>query len=188
MKIKRIHKGQYGYMQYQKRFTLLRSLAYFGISFAIYLMGRLSTGTNANLLSVVAVLGCLPASKSLVNMIMFFRAKECSETLHQQIEQVVGDLEGGYDFFMTSYSSNFSLSHVVIRGNSLCGISEDPKCDVAKAEQHLEDMFRQNAFKGMTFKIFSDPSKYTERLSQLKKLEKNGQETAKMELVGSISL
>lgn len=188
MKIKRINKGQYGYMQYQKRFTMFRSLVYFGISFAIYLLGRLSTGSNANLLSVVAVLGCLPASKSLVNMIMFLRAKECSESLHQQIEQAVGDLEGGYDFFMTSYSNNFSLSHVVIRGNSLCGVTEDPKCDAEKAEQHLEDMFRQNAFKGMSFKIFKDTAKYTERLLQLQKLEKNGQEAAKLELVGSISL
>lgn len=184
----RITKGQYGYMQYQKKFTMIRSIIYFGLSLAIYILGRISTGTNANLLSIVAVLGCLPSSKSLVNAIMFLRAKECSEALHEKIEPAVGDLDGGYDFLLTSYSANFALSHVVIRGNNLCGITEDPKCDVAKAQQHLDDLFRQNAFKGMNFKIFTEAGKYTERLQQLQKLEKSGQENEMLQLVENISL
>lgn len=184
----RITKGKYGYMQYQKKFTMIRSITYFGLSLAIYILGRISTGTNANLLSIVAVLGCLPSSKSLVNAIMFLRAKECSEALHEKIEPAVGDLDGGYDFLLTSYSANFALSHVVIRGNNLCGITEDPKCDVAKAQQHLDDLFRQNAFKGMTFKIFTEAGKYTERLQQLQKLEKSGQEDEMLQLVENISL
>lgn len=187
-KTKRVTKGQYGYMVYQKKFTMVRSILYLGISLAIFLMGRISTGTNANLLSIVAVLGCLPASKSTVNAIMFLRAKECSEDLHRKIEPVVRELEGGYDFLLTSYSANFALSHVVIRGNNLCSITEDPKCDVAKAQQHLEDLFRQNSFKGMTFKIFTEPGKYVERLQQLQKLEKSGQEAEMLQLVGNISL
>lgn len=187
-KTQRVIKGQYGYMVYQKKFTMIRSIAYFGISLAIYIMGRISTGTNANLLSVVAVLGCLPASKSMVNAIMFLRAKECSEDLHRKIEPAVGELDGGYDFLLTSYSANFALSHVVIRGNNLCGITEDPRCDVTKAQQHLDDLFRQNSFKGMTFKIFTEPGKYTERLQQLQKLEKSGQEAEMLQLVGNLSL
>lgn len=59
---------------------------------------------------------------------------------------------------------------------------------MTKAQQHLDDLFRQNSFKGMTFKIFTEPGKYTERLQQLQKLEKSGQEAEMLQLVGNLSL
>ena len=58
----------------------------FGISLAIYLAGYLTVHSNKNLLTIVAVLGCLPASKSAVSMIMFLRAKGCSEALKAKID------------------------------------------------------------------------------------------------------
>jgi len=185
---KKVEKGQFGYMKYQKKFTVARSIAYFGISLAIYLIGLISTGSNANLLTVVAVLGCLPASKSLVNTIMFLRAKECGEQLHQLLEGKAPELDGGYDFLVTSYEANFPLSHLVIRGSQLCAITESDKINMAKAQEHLDTMFRQNAFKGMTFKIFTDPKKYIERLEQLVRLEKSGQEPEMLELIKNLSL
>lgn len=81
----RIKKGQYGYIKSQRKMEIIKTVSLFLLSLAIYLCGYWTTGTNKNLLTVVAILGCLPASKCAVNMIMFIRAKGCSEELYQKI-------------------------------------------------------------------------------------------------------
>lgn len=48
---------------------------FFGVSIGLYVMGYVTTGSNKNLLTIVAVLGCLPACKSLVNLILFLKAE-----------------------------------------------------------------------------------------------------------------
>ena len=63
-------KGEYSYLSWRKKQEILKTTVLFGISAAIFVMGYFSTGSKNNLLTVVAVLGCLPASKSAVSMIM----------------------------------------------------------------------------------------------------------------------
>ena len=72
--MKKIRKGCYGYMDYQKKVTILRTVLFFAVSIGIYGMGISSPGNNKNLLTVVAVLGLLPSCKSAINMIMFLKA------------------------------------------------------------------------------------------------------------------
>ena len=62
-------KGTFGYLEKKKRNAILWTILCFGISLAVFLAGYLTTGTRKNLLTVVAVLGCLPACKSIVNLI-----------------------------------------------------------------------------------------------------------------------
>ena len=66
-------KGTFGYLEKKKRNAILWTILCFGISLAVFLAGYLTTGTRKNLLTVVAVLGCLPACKSIVNLIMSIR-------------------------------------------------------------------------------------------------------------------
>ena len=65
-------KGTEKYLDTQKKYELIRTLLYFGISASLFIGGYLQTKSKVNLLTVVAVLGCLPASKSAVSAIMFF--------------------------------------------------------------------------------------------------------------------
>ena len=74
----RAKKGEDTYLSQRKKQEILKTIIMFGISAAVFLMGCLSTGSKNNLLTIVAVLGCLPASKSAVSMIMNLRVKGCS--------------------------------------------------------------------------------------------------------------
>ena len=71
-------KGTEQYLKTQKRYEVARTVLYFGISISLFIAGYLQTKSRVNLLTVVAVLGCLPASKSAVNAIMFLRYNGCS--------------------------------------------------------------------------------------------------------------
>lgn len=164
-------KGTYGYIENHKAYAAIRTLIYFLLCIGLYVMGYVTTGSNKNLLTVVAILGCLPACKSLVNLIMFLKAKGCSQELMQRVREYDADLTTLYDFYFTTYQKNFAISHMVLKGNVLCGISESSKCDVNEAEKHLEQMLAQEGIKNVTVKIFSNADKYIDRLSQIKSLE-----------------
>ena len=160
-------KGKYGYLARQRKREVIKTCVYFGISFAIFLMGILSTGSKNNLLTIVAVLGCLPASKSAVSMIMYFRAKGCSPACYDTVKELENAGLVMYDLYLTSEKKNYQLSSVVVKNNVVCGYTEDPKCDTNLGEKHIADLLRQNDYKNITVKIFGEPSKYVERLKEL---------------------
>lgn len=162
-----VQKGSYGYIENRKVVTALRTLLFFTVCIGLYLMGYLTTGTSKNLLTIVAVLGCLPSCKSSVNLIMFLKAKGCSASLREQLTVYDEQLTTFYDMYFTSYQKNFPISHMTLKGNVLCGITESPKCDCNEAQKHLEQMLTQEGIKNMTVKIYSHTEKYTDRLSQL---------------------
>ena len=72
------YKGMRDYLKTQKNYEIARTILYFAISLTLFVAGWIATGKRENLLTVVAVLGCLPACKSMVDMIMFLKHKGCS--------------------------------------------------------------------------------------------------------------
>lgn len=168
---KKINKGSYGYIDYQKKFSVIRTVLFFAISLAIYGLGYYSTGTGKNLLTVVAVLGCLPSCKSAVNAVMFFRATGCGQSAWEKISPYDDRLTGFYDMYFTSYQQNYPISHMVLKGNVICAYTESAKCDCNAGEKHIEQMLKQDGYKNMTVKIFDNLEKYVDRLGQLTKLD-----------------
>lgn len=164
-------KGSYGYLENRKLYTALRTVLFFLLSIGLYVIGLVTTGSNKNLLTIVAVLGCLPACKSLVNFILFLRAKGCSEGLKDALSAYDQKLTVFYDLYFTSYQMNFSISHMALKGGILCGITEDPACSAQEAQKHLETMLSQEGIKNVTVNIFSQEEAYIDRLSRLSDMD-----------------
>ena len=68
--MKKTENGTPGYLSYKKRIEIIRTIIYFGIVAAIFLLGYFQTKTRLNLFTLAAVLGCQPASKALVGVIV----------------------------------------------------------------------------------------------------------------------
>ena len=64
----KIEKGTPGYLNARKIRLLLLALLEFAIVIALLVLGYVQTGTRLNLLTVVAIVGCLPACKVLVGL------------------------------------------------------------------------------------------------------------------------
>lgn len=172
--MKRVKKGQFGYIKYRRNFHLIFSVILYAMAVALYIAGIKTTGDNKNVLTIVAILGVLPASQSLVTTILGFRAKCCSKELHEKIEAKVDDtMISLYDLYFTTYDKNYPISHIVLKNNCLCGVMENTKHSVNDFEKYLEETFTKNGIKGFSVKIFehSMNEKYLNRLEELKKLE-----------------
>lgn len=161
-------KGQYGYLKRQMKRELIKTFILFGLSLSLYFAGRITTGTNKNLLTIVAVLGFLPASQFAVRSIMFMRAKGCSEAVFHKVEKISEGLASRFDLYLTSYKVNFQISHVVMKNKNLIGYTEDVNFDENACYEHLKTMFMKNGMKDITVKIFTDLDKYLERVESLK--------------------
>lgn len=165
------YKGTRNYLKTQKWYEIMRTVLYFGISLSLFISGYITTGDRVNLLTIVAILGCLPASKSAVDMIMYLRFKGCSPENADRIEEHVADLSGLYDMVFTSYDKNYQIAHITIKGNTICGFTQDEKFEEQAFYKHIGDILKLEHYKETSVKVFSDIKKYTERLEQLKELD-----------------
>lgn len=192
MKSKKIQKGNKGYLEYQKKATVFRTAVLFALSLAVFLTGYFSTGSRNNWLTIVAVLGCLPASRSAVNMIMTLRFCGIGNADYAKIAPHVRDCAALCDLVFTSYEKNYEIHHMAYKGNCLIGYTANAACDAKKCEKHLHDMCVQNALGDVDIKIFKELPKYINRLDQIQsqpdlEVEQEGKApAAKAELVCSL--
>lgn len=170
-------KGSRNYLNTQKRYEIIRTILYFGISLSLFAAGYIQTGSRGNLLSIVAVLGCLPASKSAVGAVMFCRFKSCPEQAAAEIEQHSQGLNCLYDMVFTSYKKNYVVNHLTVRGNTVCGFSENSKFEENEFYRHIGDILKMDGHKNVTVKIFTNLSRYSERLEQIKSLDEDKKAT-----------
>lgn len=164
-------KNTYGYIDSQKKYEIIRTLVYFGVSLSLYAAGYAATKTNANLLTVAAVLGCLPASKSLVSMVMFLRQKSCSEEIYKKVSLCCQNLDCLYDLAFTTEKITFPVSHAVYAARCLILFGENVT-DTQALEVHITEYMRKAGIKGVTVKVYTDLDKYCQRLVSLQGLEK----------------
>lgn len=167
----KITKGSFGYINHKKKMTTIFTITMFAISVALYIAGYVTTKTNANALTIVAVLGFLPASKSAVSMIMFLKAKGATEEDKNAIESVIGNLYGYYDLYFTGYQKNFPTNHITVTKNSILAYSSDAKITEKDFNGHMKDILNKERIHDITVKLFTDRDKYCNRLSELNSIE-----------------
>lgn len=172
---RKIRKGDFGYLPYAKKKNILYTAGLFAIALFIFLAGYIYNGTRMNMLTIVAMLGMLPASKSAVEMILYLRQANCSEEIHEKILPHTGKLPMAYELVLTSYDKNFPISAVAVYANTVCGYSENEKCDVNAAEKHMMDILKQNGQKP-SVKIFRELEKFNHRLDTLQQLDSESSE------------
>lgn len=182
MKISRMffyddYKGTRDYLKTQSRYELVRTILYFVISISLFVAGIITTGDRMNVLTVVAVLGCLPACKSAIDAFMFLRYKGCTLENANTIDAHMEGLTGLYDRIFTSYNINFQVAHMTVKGNTICGFTQDDKFDENAFNQHIITLLQKDGFQEVSVKIFKDIKKYTVRLDQIKELDADEKNT-----------
>ena len=160
-------KGDYGYYSYEKKRRIAIVAFLFGICLLIFFTGRIMTGTRKNLLTLVAILGVLPAAKWATSMIMILLQKPVDRNVYEVTEQIAGELTHGYELCVTAYEGRLSLDAVVVCGNSIAAYSSAEKGRFEFMETHIRKILHGNGLGNPAFKIFRRFDQYKERISQL---------------------
>lgn len=112
--MKKVNKGDYGYIRYEKKKRLLITVALFLIPLAAFLAAFLITGTKKNIITVIAMVGCLPACRALVNMIMMWMQKPMDKKVYKKIREHEGNLEVTYETYLTTYEKSVFVESFAI--------------------------------------------------------------------------
>lgn len=192
MKQSRLPKGSYGYFKQKRTWEILKTILMFAVAFSLFFTGYNVTGKTANLLTIVAVLGLLPSSKSAVSMIMYLKYHGCSNELYEKLTKEFGQFEHvlhGYDSVFTTYKINYEVPSIVVKSGNVCGLCEKKGVDLNELNKHISQMLSQNGYKA-NVKIFPQTESYFARIRQLNELEggKGNQDREIMQVLKQISL
>ncbi len=152
----KIQKGQKGYIKSKKTKYLVWALAEFGVVAGLLIIGYTQTKTRLNLLTVVAIVGCLPASKMLVEFITMAPHKGISEEKYAEIEEKGNLLTRVYDMVITSKEKVMPVTAFVISNHMVCGYVESEKTDETKCAKYIKEMLETNKCDKITVKVFRD--------------------------------
>ena len=161
-----VPKGDFGYLQAEKKRRIIITVLLFAAPLIIFFTALIYFKTRLTVWTVIAVVGCLPACKSLVSLIMIFRCKPVEPEIYRQINAHSGNLTMAYEMFMTFYEKSASIDAFAICGNVVVGFSNDPKIDTVFMEQECQKILRGNGFKA-TVKIFTRLNAFLERLDSM---------------------
>lgn len=190
----KINKGDAGYINSRKKRVILKTVLEFGIVAALVALGYWQTGTKLNMLTLVAVLGCLPASKALVEVIAIFPFKSINKDVAEEIAQKANLLTVSFDMVLTTNDKIMQIDSVVISNNTICGYTASEKVDTAFAAKHMKQMMYNNRFTDVSVKIFDNYTQFLTRaegMNNIAAIDKNDtkkHEAALKNLILNISL
>lgn len=152
----RAQKGEAGYIRTRKFHLTTEIIFSFAIVIGLVVTGYIQTKTRLNWLTLIAVLGCLPACRMLVNLIMLIPHHSVNESKELEISGHTEYLTVLYDLIITSERRSMPITALVISGSTICGYAPDKKVDVAYAARHIKAILKQNQIEKVTVKVFHD--------------------------------
>ena len=145
--MKKVKKGDYGYIRYEKKKRLLTTVVLFLIPLAAFLAAFLITGTKKNIITVIAMVGCLPACRALVNMIMMWLQKPMDAKVYKKIQAHEGELEVTYETYLTTYEKSVFVESFAVCGNKVIGYTSHMDGSTQFIEDHVRGILKQNGYK-----------------------------------------
>ena len=177
--MKKTEKGMPGYLNYKRKIEIIRTLAYFGIVIAILLLGYFQTGTKLNLLTVVAIVGCLPASKALAGVITRFPYRSIDGERAKEIASKTDLLTVCYDMVITSRDHIMPVDCIVISGHNIFGYTHYNKVNTTELADHIKTILAQNGYKGFQIRILNEYKPFITRAEGLNNIAAVEQEDTK---------
>jgi len=190
----KIQKGEAGYLKARKTRLTIETILEFAIVAGIVIAGYVLNHTKLNLLTLVAILGCLPACRTLVNLIMLIPHRSINEAIELEISGNTEYLTVLYDLVITSERKSMPIEAIAISNNTVCGYAKNKKVDTAYTAKHIKSILAQNKLEKVTVKIFHDYVAFLSRaegMNNIAAVEHNGpsrREEEISEIIKDISL
>lgn len=176
--MKKVKKGQAGYLTFKKKAQILRTVIYFALCILIFALGYWQTGSKENLLTVVAVVGILPSSKALVDVIVRIPYHSIKPEIAEEITQKSNYLTVIYDLIITSTEKIMPVSCIVISGNKIFGYTDNKKVDVNLVASNIKKMLASHDYE-VSVKILNEYKPFLSRVEGLNNIQEIEQSNTK---------
>ena len=178
-------KGMHGYIRKQLIFEIIKTLIMFAMAFGIFFIGYKTLGTKRSLWSVLAVLALLPASKSLVGVIMFARFRSLSDEEYTAFSDKIGELPVVYENILTTTARTFFVPVICCFSSDLIAYTQN---DAGEVKAHIESVMATAGHK-VSVKVFNDKQAFCKRAEAMREsLKDDNGSAAVLETIKAVSL
>ncbi len=134
----KIEKGEWGYLNRQKKMNLLCLAGFVLAGVAIFLVGYLWTHTRANIFTVLAILMVLPAAKRIVALVVLLPRKSVGRERYERVREMAGDGILLVDYVFTSTEKIMCLDFLFIKNGNVLAVPAAGQ-DVEYIKKYLTD-------------------------------------------------
>lgn len=134
---------------------------------AIFVVGFITTDTKLNLMTLVAVLGCLPASKTLVGVIVKFKYKPLKVELCEEILEKGSNVTVAFNPILTSSERIMGIDCFVVSGHTIFGYVTNPKTEIGFATNYIRTILEQNNIQRVNVKLLNEYMPFLSRVEGL---------------------
>lgn len=181
MKLIKVEKGSFQYINKKRIFETIKTILMFACAIGLYLIGFITLKTNKSLWTIFAVLSVLPAAKSAVSMIMFFRYSSINKDEYDLIENNRGVVPTNYEYVFTTSEKSYFVKAASCLDNTIIVLLENKKNkDMSKElKEHIVAAIDREGFKGYSLKVYSNINDFSSRLREMNdKLEAKNENSA----------
>lgn len=172
----KLKRGDKGYFAFCRKRETKKTIILFVVPLFLFISGYLVTESRMNLLTVVAVLGMLPASRSLVTLVMYLKGHGISDEDYAILAEYTEGLTSAYDNVFTTYEKTYEVPSLVVRSGNVCGYVAKEYKTLQELEKHLTTCIKKEGY-NVNVKIFDNIESYKARLISISKLQESEQET-----------
>ena len=166
--MKKTPKGKPGYVQYERIKRLAVMVLMFAIPIGIYATAYRILGTNRNIMTIVSIVGIIPAARFAVSWIMIMLQKKADPEAVRVTEEIAGKLVHGCELMVTAYDGRLNLDAIVVCGNEVAAVClHDDKSKIPMMESHIAKILNSNNYFNSNVKIFDNLKHYTQRIEKL---------------------
>lgn len=155
----KINKGEQGYINYIKRMSLLYSLFGVFLSISLYYVGYNIFNTNANYLTLIAVLIILPTSLYITKYLLFSKYKSVQINTINNIKARSNDATVLFDLLIARNKETILIEVAVINNNSLMLLARNSKKDKVHIKNLIHNMFNSKGY-NCNIKVFSTEEEF----------------------------
>ena len=124
-----LEKGTYGYLDRNRVQAWKKAGALLAVPVLVFVAAWIIRGTRENVMTVVAIVGCLPGCNQIVRAILASRYSSMDRQLYEETEAARGTLPVLYENVFTAYEENYRIDCVAVSGREVVGYTSDERVD-----------------------------------------------------------
>lgn len=184
--MKKIDKGQLGYIDLKKKQRGIVTGAGFFLVAVLFFIGFLSTGTRNNIMTVFSILTVLPVAKFAVGFFMLLPFQSLKEEEYRKIVKASGTAFVLAELMITSREKVLPTDYMVVQNGNVCGFTRKGY-DTDYAARFIADNLRSNGVKASVH-IFREEKQFLKRAGELSRLEPDEEQRTKDKRIADLIL
>ena len=142
--MKKVEKGEFGYLAYKKSRNMIKTIIAFAVVLVIFIIGFIIWKSKNNYLTMLAVVLVLPAAKFAVSYFVLIPHKNCDEELKSAIEERKGELNSVYDLVVSNKQKPVGIMAAVISDNQILAYTSAAKADKNLFETSVKEFLKND--------------------------------------------